>query len=261
MLETKLSLPEEIKHLGRHHDFSIEVSFPIEFTQEMFNGKDETNTTNTWMSYVMNTLYGRNDKHDIFRVRRYSGDDWPSQIECQIARAYTSLVPREDKGHMLRPIPRRHMTHSGGQDSFYFEFGYLIGEALANAIKHGNKMDPRKKAVIGSHLGENGLIFSIEDEGEGFDVESIANSVNSGKRVKDSGGWGSMHFSEGVAPYSDLKLIRCKPPRIGYNDKGNVWAMIYPFSDCRYTPLVFHHTKREFGSLVLPEDLELYSEG
>lgn len=258
MLETNLDLPLEVGKLGEHHDFSIRISFPETFTHDMFKGRDKSQFTNLNMSYVCNRLYDREEIYDLERVLRFEGDNWSSKIECQIARVYTSLIPREGPG-MVKPIPRRHMTHSGGQESFHLEFGYLMGEALMNAIRHGNKWNPRKCAVIKSYFGESGLIFAIEDEGKGFDVEHIAKLINEDRyeEVYPNGGYGTRQFRDGRIWHECTEPIKCKTPRIGYNQKGNMWLMVYSFEDCRYYPITFHKEMRDFGGLVLPADLEL----
>ena len=46
-------------------------------------------------------------------------------------------------------------------------------EAIANAIKHGNKMDQAKKVYVDLTLVDDHFIMTVKDEGEGFDPESI----------------------------------------------------------------------------------------
>lgn len=46
-------------------------------------------------------------------------------------------------------------------------------EAVNNAILHGNQRDPSKYVSIAFQLQDHQLIVTIEDEGEGFDYESL----------------------------------------------------------------------------------------
>lgn len=48
-----------------------------------------------------------------------------------------------------------------------------VTEAVNNAIYHGNKGNPEKLVKIGFEVGNNELIFSISDEGQGFDYQSL----------------------------------------------------------------------------------------
>ena len=49
-----------------------------------------------------------------------------------------------------------------------------ISEAVANAIKHGNQLNPEKKIFIRASLSENCLHIEVEDQGEGFCPVSLA---------------------------------------------------------------------------------------
>lgn len=44
-----------------------------------------------------------------------------------------------------------------------------VTEAVTNAIHHGNKLNPAKKVSVNCDYQENKVLFSITDEGLGFD--------------------------------------------------------------------------------------------
>ena len=48
-----------------------------------------------------------------------------------------------------------------------------LTEALANAIVHGNRQDANKRVHIGIGWGSGDLLFTITDEGNGFEHELI----------------------------------------------------------------------------------------
>jgi serine/threonine-protein kinase RsbW len=49
-----------------------------------------------------------------------------------------------------------------------------LREALANAILHGNRLDPRKKVrICCACQKDRGVIIVVKDEGEGFDPSKI----------------------------------------------------------------------------------------
>ena len=60
-------------------------------------------------------------------------------------------------------------------------------EASTNAIKHGNKEDPRKRAIIQFGLDEDKLTIVIEDEGEGFTRKEVADPLDPENLLKSSG--------------------------------------------------------------------------
>ena len=48
-----------------------------------------------------------------------------------------------------------------------------LEEALVNAIKHGNRMDPNKQVRIDCRVEDDSVRIVIEDEGEGFNVAAV----------------------------------------------------------------------------------------
>lgn len=48
-----------------------------------------------------------------------------------------------------------------------------VTEAVNNAIQHGNKYDPSKKVYITYEIEGNSLMFTIKDEGPGFDYYNL----------------------------------------------------------------------------------------
>jgi serine/threonine-protein kinase RsbW len=54
----------------------------------------------------------------------------------------------------------------------------IVGELVANGIKHGNHGDPKKKVTIDMSIektsgGPDDLVIAVSDEGEGFDKTKI----------------------------------------------------------------------------------------
>ena len=62
-----------------------------------------------------------------------------------------------------------------------------LDEAFVNAVKHGNKNDPTKLVRLGAELSPKEACFTIEDEGEGFDVQTIPDPRDPANLFKSSG--------------------------------------------------------------------------
>jgi serine/threonine-protein kinase RsbW len=58
-------------------------------------------------------------------------------------------------------------------DDIYGNILVAITEAVNNAIRHGNKLDPSKKVDFSFEYTEKEYLFKIQDKGTGFDPESI----------------------------------------------------------------------------------------
>jgi serine/threonine-protein kinase RsbW len=87
-----------------------------------------------------------------------------------------------------------------------------LDEAFVNAVKHGNKNDPTKLVRITAELSPQEARFTVEDEGEGFDVEQIPDPRDPENLFKSSG--------RGVL------LIYNIMDKVEYNARGNRLTMV-----------------------------------
>ena len=82
---------------------------------------------------------------------------------------------------LLRFISR----YRGGDQ---FEIELALSEALANAIVHGNHEDPDKYVYVSCRCSRDGEVsLTVQDEGEGFDVDSIPDPTTVEKRLVGAG--------------------------------------------------------------------------
>lgn len=62
-----------------------------------------------------------------------------------------------------------------------------LDEAIVNAIKHGNKCDPRKAVHIVAEFSAEGVRFIVADEGAGFDLENVPDPTEPCRLLEPSG--------------------------------------------------------------------------
>jgi serine/threonine-protein kinase RsbW len=62
-----------------------------------------------------------------------------------------------------------------------------LDEAFVNAVKHGNKSDPTKLLKITAELSPTEACFTVEDEGEGFDINEIPDPCDPANLFRTSG--------------------------------------------------------------------------
>ncbi len=67
------------------------------------------------------------------------------------------------------------------------QINLAVIEAGTNAIKHGNKENPLKKATLEFTLAEDRLEIVIEDEGNGFTRQEVADPLDPENLLKSSG--------------------------------------------------------------------------
>jgi serine/threonine-protein kinase RsbW len=58
-------------------------------------------------------------------------------------------------------------------DDIYGNIMISVTESVINAIKHGNKGDKNKKVLLSLNIKDDSIIFTIEDEGRGFDYDAL----------------------------------------------------------------------------------------
>jgi len=70
---------------------------------------------------------------------------------------------------------------------YYGNILIAVTEAVNNAIQHGNKQDPSKSFDLLIDSQENQLVFTVSDEGEGFDFENLPDPTEPGNIDKPHG--------------------------------------------------------------------------
>jgi serine/threonine-protein kinase RsbW len=75
---------------------------------------------------------------------------------------------REVEAAILQAVQRH-----GFAEKNYFAIHVALDEALANAVKHGNKRDPAKKVQVEANISDERAEIFIEDEGPGFNRAGV----------------------------------------------------------------------------------------
>src|SRR5436853_3444044 len=87
----------------------------------------------------------------------------------------------------LVQVIAEHLCENAGLDEDGSHWiGMAVREAVANAIKHGNKLDVRKKVNATFNLVGLALEIVISDEGEGFDPEKVSDPLSPKNLMKTS---------------------------------------------------------------------------
>jgi serine/threonine-protein kinase RsbW len=92
-------------------------------------------------------------------------------------------------------------------DKDLFGVKLALEEALVNAIKHGNGLDPDKVVRIRCQLSQDFVEIDIEDEGEGFDPADVPDPTDDDNLEKPSG--------------RGLMLMRAFMTSVEYHGRGN----------------------------------------
>jgi serine/threonine-protein kinase RsbW len=79
------------------------------------------------------------------------------------------------------------VRRNGYTGNCYFAINLALEEALTNAIRHGNRLDPNKKVHVEARVTPQRVEVWVEDEGPGFDRKSIPDPTAEENLEKCSG--------------------------------------------------------------------------
>ncbi|WP_437226162.1 ATP-binding protein [Planctomicrobium sp. SH661] len=123
------------------------------------------------------------------------------------------VIPSEtSRGHEVqeRILNLLEERQYGTKDLFGVKLA--LEEALVNAIKHGNGLDPDKVVRIRCMVNSTMVEIDIEDEGEGFDPGDVPDPTDDDNLEKPSG--------------RGLMLMRAFMTSVEYSGRGNRVTML-----------------------------------
>lgn len=106
--------------------------------------------------------------------------DGGERIEITISSRFENIE--------LVQVIAEHLCENAGLDEDGSHWiGMAVREAVANAIKHGNKLDVSKKVFATFTLRGSELEITILDQGAGFDPTAVSDPLNPQNLMKTSG--------------------------------------------------------------------------
>ncbi|ALI99010.1 ATP-binding protein [Rufibacter tibetensis] len=75
------------------------------------------------------------------------------------------------------------------EDDIYGNIMVAVTESVNNAIRHGNKFDKDKNVYLSLFVEPNQLRFEVQDEGNGFDPETLSDPT-APENLENPGGRG-----------------------------------------------------------------------
>lgn len=108
-------------------------------------------------------------------------------MERDSERIEITISSRFENIELVQVIAEDLCETAGLDDDGSHWIGMAVREAVANAIKHGNKLDVGKKVFAVFELKSSNLSIMIADQGEGFDPTKIGDPLNPQNLMKTSG--------------------------------------------------------------------------
>ena len=126
--------------------------------------------------------------------------------------ATVSQLNSLEQGYRVADALLVELQDKGYSEVTVFAVRLAIEEALNNAIRHGNAMDPNKTAELVYEVTDEQVDIRISDEGPGFDFQGVPDPTLDENLDKPTG--------------RGLMLIRAYMDTVEFNEKGNELHMV-----------------------------------
>jgi serine/threonine-protein kinase RsbW len=129
----------------------------------------------------------------VARIHDFGGPESPtSATQPDHSVPFVELrYPLPSDVNIVSPFVNRLMpfiSRFRGRDESNFEIELALSEALANAIIHGNHEDPDKQVYVWCRCSTDGEVsITIQDEGPGFDFDTVPDPTAAENLSRDSG--------------------------------------------------------------------------
>ncbi len=164
------------------------------FRRDKFNENELKSLVETTLDYKAQFV----DKIEVIQ-------DLHEKIEFELPSAITTMHSVLD--YLMKRVEKIGVIKPEKSNLFI-----ALDEAFVNAVKHGNKFDAQKLVKISAEVSTMEARFSIEDEGEGFDINSIPDPTNPENLFKTSG--------------RGVMFIYNIMDEVKYNERGNRLEMV-----------------------------------
>lgn len=164
------------------------------FYREEFNEEELKNLFETVLNYKIQFV----DNTDSIRQIR-------EKIEFVFPSAISLMHSILD--YLMKRVEKVGIVNAENSNLFI-----ALDEAFVNAVKHGNKFDARKLVKVSAEVSTVEARFTVEDEGDGFDISAIPDPLDPENLFKTSG--------RGVL------IIHNIMDEVKYNERGNRIEMI-----------------------------------
>ena len=91
------------------------------------------------------------------------------------------------KGREVQEAILSACKEAGYTEDAFFAIKLALDEAVTNAIKHGNKLDPNKNVIVDALVTPTALWVEVTDEGPGFIRDAVPDPTQEANLEKCSG--------------------------------------------------------------------------
>ena len=111
----------------------------------------------------------------------------PMAPEHEVAEVHLSIDSQFENIELVQVLLEDSLRRLQLDEDTRYWIGIAIREAVANAIKHGNREDPEKRVTVDMRVLEEVLTISVQDEGAGFEPKEVADPLAPDNLLKPDG--------------------------------------------------------------------------
>ena len=186
-------LPESFESTASEHRKAFKVC-ASNFRLDEFDEDELKNLVETVLNYKSQFV----DKIDFVQ-------DLREKIEFELPSSISLMHAVLD--YLMKRVEKNGVITSADSNLFI-----ALDEAFVNAVKHGNKFDATKLVRISAEVSSKEARFTVEDEGDGFNLAEVPDPTNPENLFKTSG--------RGVL------IIHNVMDEVRYNERGNRVEMV-----------------------------------
>ena len=98
-----------------------------------------------------------------------------------------AIASRFENIDLVQIILDDSMKHLDLEEDTRHWIGIAVREAVANAIKHGNRQSPEKEVEIEVALAPAEVVIRVRDQGEGFDPGAVRDPLDPSNLLRPDG--------------------------------------------------------------------------
>jgi serine/threonine-protein kinase RsbW len=97
------------------------------------------------------------------------------EANVQTSELYTLQLPSKPESiTLLEQLIEEIADKYHVEEDTFANMMTCLNEAVINAIMHGNKQDETKKVIVNAEVESKRIIWTVTDEGPGFDYNNLA---------------------------------------------------------------------------------------
>ena len=191
-----LSLPSSMRHVDLLKVIVTEILKETDFTEDIqeqvnrvvieagINATKHSNTEDPKKQTTFQLILAENQ----FDIATEDEGEESTTEETETEQVVRLSLPSSMRHvYLLDVVVTEILKETDFAEDIQEQINLAVIEAGTNAIKHGNKENPIKRATIEFTLAEGRLEIVIEDEGEGFTRQEVADPLDPENLLKSSG--------------------------------------------------------------------------